>query len=313
MADLLESNLGEALTHAGLPGTSMKVVETIHDSSPETVFQTVFDFMERNATVPAVLLVAEDGVVLQDYLRSEDSYPELRDGPKRPEDITESAVAFVLGCKERVDAMWNSVPRETGGKDAMKPFWEKDHSRRSAGVFAPSTWVPYEWSRTLLDRFSKLTVLGHLHRPHYISFQGEGGFMGQGAKTTAFSEGWQAMLDTRENEEKLTHLFFEYGSVEHGRRLSPLCRTLQSFEPDWDAFDQGIGIHSRLGDTGSNAPFLALALGVIASFREGGMSVCAHLRREDRASLLMITEPTERTEADDGVDPLEAAYEDTNA
>lgn len=305
MAGLLESNLTEALAHAGVPRTAMKVVDTLHDQAPETILQTIFDFLERNANVPAVLLVAEDGAALRDALRAEDSYPELHKGPRRPEDMTESVVAFVLGSKDRIEPMRKFVQPEPGGKDVMTPFWEKEKAKRPAGDYVASEWMPVVWTNTLLKGFTKLTVLGHLHRPQYVSFQGEAGPKGPASKTAAFSEGWQAMLDGRKNEDKLAHLFFEHGSVEHGRRLAPLSMTFASLQPDWDPIDQGINLNRYLGDTGSNAPFVGLALAVIASFREGGMSVFTHLRMEDRASLLMVTEPTERAEVEDGADPLE--------
>lgn len=310
MAGLLESNLAEALAHAGVKGRAMKVVESFQGKRPTAILQSIFDFMERHIEVPAVLLVTEDGPSLRNALRHEDSPEVVHDGPRRQEDVTESVVAFVFGRKERVEPMQKAVPGDSSGYGALTPFWEKQQvGRTSSGIFNPTSWMPKAWSKSLMSNVSGLVVLGQLHRPQPVSFLGSNGILGPGSQASAFAEGWQTLQESRTNEEPLTHLLYNHGAVEQGRRLAPLNRTLATFEPDWDVIDQGINLHRHLGNTGVNAPFLGLALGVIASFREGGLSVSVDLGQDDHADLLMITEPAERGEATDGPDPLDAAFD----
>ncbi|WP_158412953.1 type VI lipase adapter Tla3 domain-containing protein [Holophaga foetida] len=286
MASLLESNLADAVTQAGLPGKPLNIVECFHDETPDQVMEALFEFFENNAEVPAVLLLAEDGLVLRDCLRAEGAQTLLQEGSRSPQDVVWSMVALVLGRRDRLDPMRRLVPQEAAPDSVFKPFWEKEQPRRSAKSFEPTSWVPQVWSKRLLDSFSKMPVMGHLHRPQFVTYE----TIGEASRAKAFQEKWNELMDGRANEEDLAHLFFDYGAPEQGRRLTPLSRSLGDFDPDWDACDQGVNLHRSLGDAGSNGAFLGLALAVIAAQEEGGMGVSVNLRQEGKASLFMVTE-----------------------
>ena len=48
---------------------------------------------------------------------------------------------------------------------------------------------------------------------------------------------------------------------------------------------------------GAASPFVQIALAIIASYREGGVSATANLRRTGGASVLMVSPPKEPTDA----------------
>lgn len=295
MMALLESNLTEALDYGTIQGRKLNVVEAVHDDTPDTLLQKVFDFMDQHPEVPAALLVAEDGMALRDCLRAEDSPELIYDGPRPKDAITESVVAILLGRKDRVEAMRTYIGTDTGQHDFMKPYWEKEQRARSAGAFTTSEWLPKAWSSAMLDDFSKLPVIGRLHRPQFAHFQG-----GDASRADSIKEAWEAGLLSLEEGGKSEHLFYDHGAVAQGRRLAPLCRAMGALDPDFDVFDQGINLHRRFGDAGAACPFLGMALAAMASYREKGVSTSVFLRREEGASLVLVSPPAETPDSDAG-------------
>nr|MBP8898601.1 DUF2875 family protein [Sulfuritalea sp.] len=57
-----------------------------------------------------------------------------------------------------------------------------------------------------------------------------------------------------------------------------------------------IDLTARLDDTGAASPFVQIALALIAGYRDGAVSATVNLRREDGASVLMVSPPTEAPE-----------------
>ena len=46
-----------------------------------------------------------------------------------------------------------------------------------------------------------------------------------------------------------------------------------------------------MGDTGANSSYVALALGILATEKQGGVSAVVNLRRDDRATVMMVSPP----------------------
>ncbi len=285
MLSLLESNLAEALELLGGAGLRLRVIECSFGDDTDRILQAVFDFMDRNPEVPAVLIVAEDGLVLRHGLRSEDSMDLLVDGPRREDERSEAVAAILLGRKERLAAMKAFVGVDVHDDDVMTPYWEKEHLSRSAEAFTTTEFLPSAWSSGLIEAFLALPVLGQLHRPQYAEFL-EG--TGDGSRAGVFKASWsEAMVNLGEGAKPGT-LLYDAGPVTSGRKLVPLSRGVRELDPDFDAFDMGINLHRRLGDTGSTAPVLGLALATIAAYREGQPAASVFLRRNDGASVLLV-------------------------
>lgn len=286
MLPLLESNLSEALETLGIAGRRLRVIECLFGDDTDRILQTVFDFMDRNPEVPALLLVAEDGSVLRHGLRSEGSMDLLVDGPRREDERSEAVVAILLGRKERLVAMKAFVGVDVRDDDVLTPYWEKEQLSRSAGAFTATELVPSAWSSGLIEAFQALPVLGQLHRPQYAEFL-EG--MGDGSRAGVFRAAWSEAMMNLGAGAKPGAVLYDVGPVTNGRKLVPLSRGVRELDPDFDAFDMGINLHRRLGDVGSAAPILGLALATLAAHREGQPAVSVFLRRDDGASLLLVS------------------------
>lgn len=297
MQAVLESNISEVLAeYEGAP-RQFRLVETLHREDPDELLQRIFDFMDRNTEVPAVLLVAEDGTALRNCLRGEDDPECLFDGPRSEEDRTETVVALLLGVRERLEPMKSFIVGDSVGDDPMKPYWEKERVSRSASAFVTTDWLPRAWSPELIAQFSELPVLGHLHRPAFVQFPGSG----EGSKASAFSHAWEGLLVFLGEGGGISHLLYDVGPVTQGRRLAPFARAVRTLDQDFDAFDQGINQHRRMGETGAAAPFLGLALAGVAASR-GEHAASVFLRREEGASLCLIRAP-------EAVDPAQPESE----
>lgn len=289
MQALLESDLVEALSQGEVQGRRLNVVDTLHEAAPDALVQTVFQFLEENPEIPAALLVAEDGLVLRNALREEGLSELLEDGPRNPDEPAESVVALLIGKKSRLDSMRATLPDDVAQEDVFKPFWEKEQASRSAESFRTSEWLPRAWSGAQIKRFLDLPVLGRLHRPQQVVFQGSG----EASRAGSLMEAWQEALATLPEEEPSEHLIYDAGPVTQGRRVVPLARAAATLDPDFDVIDRGVDLHLRLGDTGAAAPLLGLALAAMAGQSAGGVSISTFLRREEGASLWLVSPPQE--------------------
>ncbi len=303
MLPLLESNLTEALETLDGAGRSLRVTGCSYGDDTDRLLHEVFDFMDRNPEVPAVLLVAEDGIVLRHGLRSEDSMDLLADGPRRADEPSEAVAAILLGRKDRLGPMKAFIGVDVRDEDVMKPYWEKEQLSRSAGAFTTTELLPAAWSRTLIDAFLELPVLGHLHRPQYADFS-DG--MGDGSRAGAFRQTWSDSMAYLGEGGKPGPLLYDAGPVTQGRKLVPLSRGVRELDPDFDAFDMGVNLHRRLGDTGSAAPFMGLALAALAGHREGQPAASVFLRREDGASLFLVRPPEDAERSEPEPEPAHA-------
>jgi hypothetical protein len=67
----------------------------------------------------------------------------------------------------------------------------------------------------------------------------------------------------------------------------------QKVEPDFDLSRNGYNLFRSLWDTGASSACVGLVLGVMASYRKSDVSAAVRLRREDRASICLVSPPTE--------------------
>ena len=93
-------------------------------------------------------------------------------------------------------------------------------------------------------------------------------------------------------------VFYDYGSVRDernsGARFVPLVQGLHAIDDDFDLLDpkRGYDLARILGDTGAGGPFVAVALASMAGRESGGATLVANLRRDDGATLLLVTPPS---------------------
>jgi hypothetical protein len=227
----------------------------------------------------------------------------LVDGPRREDEQPEAVVAILLGRKDRLAPMKAFIGVDVRNEDVMKPYWEKEQLSRSAGAFTTTELLPTAWSSALIEAFLELPILGHLHRPRYVEFS-DG--MGDGSRARSFRESWSEVMANLGEGGKPGPLLYDAGPVTQGRKLVPLSRGVRELDPDFDAFDMGVNMHRRLGDTGSAAPILGLALAAIAGHREGQPAASVFLRRDDGASLFLVRPPEDAERSETEPEPAHA-------
>lgn len=181
------------------------------------------------------------------------------------------------------------------GYASLLPAW----ARTDLKGFKPSPWIPVPWTTWQLEEFDALPTLGHLHRPHYASYVRDAQPLGRQARVDAFSQAWSAALQALPAGTQPERLFFDAGGpAVRGNGLMPLAGALNALHPDqdWLQSPRAVDLSARMDDTGAASPFVQIALAVIASYRHGGVSATANLRRADGASVLMVSPPTEPPE-----------------
>ena len=166
----------------------------------------------------------------------------------------------------------------------------------------PTPWFPIPWNREQLETFDRLPTLGYLHRPTFVRFTDEHGkpVTRRAERQKMLQAGWQAAL----------------GSLSEARRKDAPARVIAATggkaaqlialhgmldaqaaaggpEIDSNKTGQFIDTDKRLGDTGAATLFVQMAIGVMGSYRDGGVSAAVNLRGEDEASIVLISPPTD--------------------
>ena len=185
---------------------------------------------------------------------------------------------------------------ETVPVSGLLPFWE-----RMPDGFKPSPWIPVPWTQWQLKEFDDLPTLGYLYRPQYANYVApDGKPLGNQARETAFADAWQGALDSLPEEQAPKRMFFDAGGNSGSARgLPPMMNAFGTRYPDagWDLNSPSmINLSARLDDTGAASPFVQIALAIIASYRDGGVSATVNLRRETGTSILMVSPPKETPE-----------------
>jgi Protein of unknown function (DUF2875) len=174
--------------------------------------------------------------------------------------------------------------------DPMRPFWEKTGP---SAAFKPNAWVRRPWCKEQLAQFDMLKLLGRVHRPQIVSYVQDGKPLPPKAQQKAFNEAWKAALDSLPQGQAPARVIFDHGKSSEGQRMIPLAQAIHTQGPDLDLHGKnGVNLTTRVGDTGASSAFVALALGITASRKDGGPTACVNLRRDDGASILMVTPPT---------------------
>jgi len=302
---------------AGMAWHVFENVGWLYDDGPEIFILSIFRFFDENPDVPAIALYVEDGNYVRNIFRAEDTPPILVDGYRKPTDMTESMVAFVLARRDRLEAIRASaldVPLKAYPfpDDPMpeqlwnanhKPFWEKPRP------FRPTRWLPRPWCREQVEQFDSLPLLGRIHRPQTASFLRDGKTLGDKGRLEAFRNAWKQALDTLPGGKEPARVIYDCGPMKHAPRVAPLVGVLRESDSALDPQGgNGVDLTKALGDTGASSFFVGAALGLYASHRHQDVTAVVSFRRADRATLVMIEPPDpgeRRQEHPSGQDPLD--------
>jgi hypothetical protein len=301
---------------AGMAWHKFENVGWLYDDAPEGFMEQVFRFFDENPDVPAVAVYVEDGNCSREVLRPEGSPHWLVDGYRKPTDMTESMVAFVLARRDRLEALRASAldvslrnlphPSRPMPEEMLasghKPFWEKPQP------FRPTKWLPRPWCKEQLEQIDKLPLLGRLHRPQAAPFVHDGKPLGDKARLEAFQKTWKLALETLPQGKEPARVIYDCGPLKQQARITPLVRVLHDSGSAIDVHGKtGVNLTQALGDTGATSFFVGMALGTFASHQHQDVTVVVSFRRSDCATIVMIEPPTPEERQKDhpsGEDPL---------
>ncbi|MDC8756673.1 type VI lipase adapter Tla3 domain-containing protein [Janthinobacterium fluminis] len=166
----------------------------------------------------------------------------------------------------------------------------------------PTPWFPIPWNNDQLDTFDRLPTLGFLHRPTFVKFADEHGkpLTRRDEREKVLQAGWQQALQTLPEAQRLkapARIIAATGG--NTEQLIALHSTLNAYAaqggPVYDNAnsEQFIDTDKRLGNTGAATLFVQMGIGVIGSYRSGGVSAAINLRDGNEASIILISPPSD--------------------
>ena len=277
----------------GMDSHPFVAVQVYHGFAPEKVLPEVFAFFDAHPEVPAVMVYALDSLsrrsLLRNFQKDDDT---VKDGYRKPGELTESMTGLVLARRDRVEAMRAFAPQESPAKHHLPWGQAKADAKVPAGFHA-TEFLPRPWDKWQLIQFDRLPVLGRIHRPKTVSYlRPDGTPMKPSERHAAFAAGWKAALGTLPEGKLPARVLYDHGPAQQGDRLAQLDLALHHVGPELDLTKDCINLHRCLGDLGADASFVNAALGVYASHRKNDISACVSLRRKDSALILMVSPPT---------------------
>jgi len=166
----------------------------------------------------------------------------------------------------------------------------------------PKPWFPVPWNTEQLEQFDALPTLGFLHRPVFVKMTDNDGKLLKHAeqRQAALQQGWKAALETLPESQRASgpaRVIVATGGKTsqlidfHGLLRRVGDNGVSKFNPDKPT--SFIDVDRRLGDTGATTFFMQTAIGVMGSYREGGVSAAFNLRDPTEASIIFISPPSD--------------------
>jgi hypothetical protein len=175
-------------------------------------------------------------------------------------------------------------------------------SHHPSKEWKPTPWFPIPWNKDQLATFDRLPTLGFIHRPTFVRFLDEHGkpLTRRDEREKAMQAGWQAALQTLPEAQRAgapARIVAATGG--NTDQLVVLHATLNAHvarggpEIDSGKSSQFIDTDRRLGNTGATTLFMQMAIGVMGSYRDGGISAAVNLRDLNEASIVLISPPSD--------------------
>jgi hypothetical protein len=165
----------------------------------------------------------------------------------------------------------------------------------------PTPWFPVPWNKNQMKAFDELPSLGYIHRPVFVKFEDEHGrpVKRRDGRQKILEAGWQQALQTLSDDERSTgpaRIVGAFGNhVEQQLALEGVLHAYSAQggpEIDTGKTAQFINTDRRLGNTGAASFFMQMAIAVMGSYIEGGVSAAVNLRDPTGASIVFISPPT---------------------
>ncbi|CDG82916.1 hypothetical protein GJA_2282 [Janthinobacterium agaricidamnosum NBRC 102515 = DSM 9628] len=297
---------------AGLLTQSGQVMNSYLNDNPDKLWNTIFMTFDEHGDLPAVGVAAKDGAFQRTgryYFNDRPKFNDMAELAYHPKNVrtpTDSWTFLTLIRRGRIDWLRSFAPLVEDNMTIKN--WPAGPSRnRSEFVgwnkepdqpFVPTPFIPKPWTRFQIDQYDHLENLGTLYRPQVVSYLDDHGQPVKPAERRMRMEAALRAALAPLGGKSPARIFFDYGSVLDDRngaaRFLPLVQSLQAIDDNFNLLDprQGYDLARILGDIGAGSPFIAVALATMAGRQSGGATLVANMRRDDGATLLLVTPPS---------------------
>ncbi|MEW6023062.1 MAG: DUF2875 family protein [Pseudomonadota bacterium] len=202
----------------------------------------------------------------------------------------EATAAFV----HRPDVRGTGVPGVLGKLNPFAHYPPKE--------WKPTPWFPIPWNREQLKTFDRLPTLGYIHRPTFVRFKDEQGkpVTHRAERQKLLQAGWKAALETLPEAQRTVSPVRVIAATNNNTdQLIALHGVLDAQaaaggpEIDSAKLSQFIDTDKRLGNTGAATLFVQMGIGVMGSYRDGGVSAAVNMRSPDEVSIILISPPSD--------------------
>ena len=166
----------------------------------------------------------------------------------------------------------------------------------------PTPWFPLPFNKEQLAQLDRLPTFGFLHRPTFVRMVDKDGkpFTRRDQREQALQAGWQqALRSLPEAQRPAAPARLVAATGGNQAQLVALHKTLLSHAEDGGTeLDSGntaqwIDTDQRMGNTGAATLFVQMAIAVMGSYRDGGVSAVVNLRNPDEATIVLVSPPSD--------------------
>ena len=198
---------------------------------------------------------------------------------------------------------WIEESTRLSKRDDIRSQWGTFSKRRG---WSPSPWFPVPWSTEQLGVFDRLPTLGYIHRPVYVEWKdAEGNLINaQEQRVQAMKAGLEkaihAISDSTEPHYPTRIITSNGGDTNRALILHGVLNSQRkNGGPEYPITNKTkfIDTDRRLGNTGAATFFMQAAIGIMGSYREGGVSAAINMRDPNGASIMLISPPSDELRA----------------
>ncbi|SFU40617.1 Protein of unknown function [Pseudoduganella namucuonensis] len=192
-------------------------------------------------------------------------------------------------------AEWEAASASFAKRSDIRDGWG---TYKLTSKWKPTPWFPVPWSHEQLAAFDRLPTLGYLHRPVFVKMINDRGepLTRRADREAALQKGWQqaALAVPKEARNTLPSRVI-VGADNNTDQLVMFHSLLRQITaeggPEFDPNKhlQFIDTDRRLNNTGAATFFMQIAIGVLGSYREGGISAAFNLRDPNEASIILVS------------------------
>ncbi len=198
---------------------------------------------------------------------------------------------------------WQAESARLAARNDIRSGWGTSRLRNG---WTPSPWFPVPWSTSQLAAFDRLPTLGYVHRPVFVKWEDAEGKPADSEEQRillmkrGLDEARQALSANGKSEFPTRIIAATENRVERSLILHKALNAQKAEGgPGYEITNKTkfIDTDRRLGNTGSATFFMQAAIGIMGSYREGGVSAAINMRDPNGASIMLISPPSDELRA----------------